>query len=120
MKTKFRKILPKTIYQISNGGVYLQAVRCGKSNCRCARGERHTAYYFFTRVDGKLTKTYIRKAELEDFLQIANAAAADRKEERRLNRETNELIKRFRRSMREQDQMIKDLKEYSHNERNHR
>jgi hypothetical protein len=110
MQTKFRKMLPKTIYEIPNGGIYKQAVRCGKSNCKCARGEKHSAYYFFTRRDGKLSKTYIRKAELENFKQLVDRAAADRNEERRMDRDTNALIKRLRQSMREKDQFIKDLK----------
>jgi hypothetical protein len=110
MLTKIRKMLPKTIWEISNGGIYKQAVRCGKSNCKCARGEKHVAYYFFTRRDGKLTKTYIRKAELEEFKQIVDRSAADRKKDRLLNSEADALIKRMRQTIRERAQMIKDMK----------
>jgi hypothetical protein len=110
MRTKIRKMLPKTIWEISNGDIYKQAVRCGKANCKCARGEKHVAYYFFTRIDGKLTKTYIRKAKLEDFKRIADRAADDRNKDRRLNREADSLLRRMRRSIRERQQIIKDLK----------
>jgi hypothetical protein len=74
MPIKFIKTLPKTNTQIRNGGLYRQWVRCGKKNCKCARGEKHEAYYFFTREAGKLTKTYVKKAEREAFAEIVNEA----------------------------------------------
>ncbi len=110
MRTKTLNMLPKTIYEIPNGGIYRQAVRCGKLNCKCTRGEKHSAYYFFTRSGGKLFKLYIRKADLESFKQLVDAAAADRKAEHRMNRETNALIRECRQSMRDKDQIIKTLK----------
>ncbi len=61
-------MLPKIFMPTNNGGVYLQKVRCGKKNCRCATGEKHEAYYYFHRVDGKLKKQYIRKADLNEFV----------------------------------------------------
>ncbi len=50
---------------IPNGGIYIQQVRCGKNNCRCAKGAKHKAYYFFSRVNGKLRKQYVRKDQVE-------------------------------------------------------
>ncbi len=44
MKTKSEKMLPKTADEITNGGVYVQAVRCGKASCKCVRGETHTGF----------------------------------------------------------------------------
>ncbi len=70
MKTKTQHMLPKTASEITNGGVYAQRVRCGKPACKCARGEHHTALYYFTRRDGKLIKLYVRKAEAEDFSKM--------------------------------------------------
>ncbi len=57
-------VLPKILVKFSHGGIYLQWVRCGKKNCRCATGVKHKAYYYFERYDGKTKKTYIRKADL--------------------------------------------------------
>lgn len=84
METKTRKALPKKASEIQNGGLYLQRVRCGKANCKCARGKLHTAYYFFTRCNGKLVKFYVRKAEVEAFTEIVNQAALN-KEQKRLS-----------------------------------
>jgi hypothetical protein len=47
------------------GSLHLQRVKCGKSNCRCASGKSHAAYYRFWREDGRLRKAYVRRADLE-------------------------------------------------------
>lgn len=47
------------------GAVCLQRVRCGKPNCRCARGELHTAYYRFWHEGGRRRKAYVRRADVE-------------------------------------------------------
>lgn len=48
------------------GSVQAQWVRCGKPNCRCARGEHHGPYWYrFWWEDGRKHKAYVRKADLE-------------------------------------------------------
>lgn len=112
MKTKTAKVLPKTAIEITNGGLYLQHVRCGKQNCKCARGETHLAYYFFTRRNGKLVKLYIRRAEIEEFAGIVSKANADRKLHRQTSKSNFVLLKELRQMLRERNQLIKSLKEY--------
>ena len=52
--------LPKSI----PGTVIAQMVRCGKSSCKCARGELHGPYFYrFWRTGRRLHKTYVRKSE---------------------------------------------------------
>jgi hypothetical protein len=110
MKTKKTKMLPKTAREIYNGGVYQQMVKCGKKNCKCARGEKHVAYYFFTRRNGKLTKTYIHKAQLEAFTQLV-AESKNRKKEYCVERMTDaQLIRNMNRLARERDLFIKATK----------
>ncbi len=116
MKTKTAKVLPKTVDEIFNGGVYLQRVRCGKQNCKCARGETHSAYYFFTRRCGKLIKIYIRKADVKAFTEMANQAISQRKRSRAFSRESNELLKRLRQSNREYQLLMKVYKQNYKNE----
>ncbi len=111
MQTKTAKLLPKTAGEISSGGVYRQRVRCGKQNCKCARGETHTAFYFFARRNGKLVKTYIRKADVESFSEIVNQATAQRTHKRRSVKQSNELIKHLRESVREYEQISKLYKQ---------
>lgn len=96
MQTKTRKVLPKTASEINNGDLYLQRVRCGKPSCRCAGGETHTAYYFFTRRRGKLVKFYVRKTEVEAFTRIATEAAFDRAQKRLAEKESKRLLRQLR------------------------
>ena len=116
MKIKSGKMLPKTADEIHNGGVYVQHVRCGKSNCKCATGERHIAFYFFTRRAGKLVKIYIRKEEFAAFAEIVNQATAERTKNRKLRRESNAILKRLRESVRDFEQIKKLYQENYNNE----
>lgn len=110
MKTKYRKMLPKTFREIPNGGVYVQRVRCGKPNCRCVYGETHTAFYFFTRQFGKLIKTYIRKSEVKAFSSVAAQAAENREFIRENKRASVALLKQMRQLLRERNLFIRSLK----------
>ncbi len=110
MKTKTAKTLPKTGEEIANGGLYLQRVRCGKQNCKCARGETHLAYYFFTRRGGKLIKFYIRKSEIEGFAGLVHQSVSDRKQNRQTSKSNFVLLKEMRQILREKTLLIKSLK----------
>lgn len=61
--TESVETLPKTL----PGVVCAQWRKCGKPGCRCARGDLHGPYFArFWRQDGRLRKTYVRKADVED------------------------------------------------------
>lgn len=111
MQTKSVKVLPKTADEIQNGGVYVQRIRCGKNNCKCARGETHSAFYFFTRRNGKLVKFYVRKGNVEAFAKMVNLAGVVREQRRQSARTSGELLKRLRQSSREYEQMTKLYKQ---------
>jgi hypothetical protein len=57
--------MPKLLPKMLPGEVHEQRVKCGKSNCRCATGERHLAFYRFWTEDGRQRKAYVRRADLE-------------------------------------------------------
>ena len=45
----------------------LEKVKCGKPNCRCARGTLHGPYwYLYQRRNGKLTSKYVGKRLVEN------------------------------------------------------
>jgi hypothetical protein len=70
--------LPKTLA----GVVRPQWVRCGRPNCRCARGELHGPYYYqFFREGGRLRKRYVKPADVE---QVKAACEARRQARRDL------------------------------------
>ncbi len=111
MKTKSVKVLPKTAGEITSGGLYSQRVRCGKPNCKCARGELHSAFYFFTRRNGKLIKMHVRKAEVEAFTKLVRQANTERAQRRQSAQSSAALLKRLRESVREYELTTKLYKE---------
>jgi hypothetical protein len=68
--------------------------KCGKAGCKCSAGALHGPYFFyFYRVDGKLKKSYIRKAEASKLWenysklrQVRKQHAADRRSFTKLRR----------------------------------
>jgi hypothetical protein len=110
MQIKNAKMLPKTTSEIQNGGVYLQAVRCGKPTCKCARGETHSAFYFFTRRNGKLIKIYVRKAEVDDFSRLVVRASLERYAQRQINKTNFQLLQAMRQSLHEKQGIINSLR----------
>jgi hypothetical protein len=110
MKIKSEKVLPQTIDEITNGGVYLQRRRCGKKNCRCVGGELHSGYYFIRRINGKFTKSYIRQADVDYVVALVKQASVARRLTRQNIKENNELAKSFNSQNRETDLIIKLLK----------
>jgi hypothetical protein len=100
MKTKTEKTLPKILC----GTVHREFKKCGKSNCKCARGELHGAYYYhFVRVDRKLKKRYLKASEVEQ-VKIACLGRREKEKEQRTHqraawkhlREIREEIREFR------------------------
>jgi Family of unknown function (DUF6788) len=51
------------------GNLVLRYKSCGKSYCRCQRGQRHPALYLYTRSNRKQVCTYIPKALHETVRQ---------------------------------------------------
>src|ERR1041384_2494880 len=73
-KTKNQKATIK-IDELEPGHVAQVRVRCGKPNCRCARGQRHVAHYHVWRSGGVRYRRYVRKA---DVLKVQQACTAHR------------------------------------------
>jgi hypothetical protein len=110
MQSKTKKMLPKTAAEIRNGGIYNQPRKCGKSNCKCANGYLHSAYYFFTRVNGKLIKIYIRKSEMKNISRLVIEATAQRTRLRYAKRNSVQLLRSLRQSLHEKQGLINSLR----------
>jgi hypothetical protein len=75
--------------------------KCGKAGCKCNRGALHGPYFFyFYRVDGKLKKSYIRKADAVKLWrkyskqrQIQKQRKADRRGFTKLSKELRRIDK---------------------------
>jgi hypothetical protein len=59
-----KKSKPAT--KIHPGHVERRRVRCGKPNCKCARGEYHVAHYHVWHADGRRFRQYIRRAQVAE------------------------------------------------------
>jgi hypothetical protein len=91
-KTKIQNSLPKI--EPLPGAVCVQWKRCGKPNCRCARGELHGAYFYhFFYVDGKLRKKYVKKA---DVSRIKAAVETNKQQQQQSRRELQVAIAAIR------------------------
>ncbi len=72
MKTKSENPLPKI--EALPGAVCAQWKRCGKPSCRCASGDLHGPYFYrFWRAGGRLRKTYVPRADVEQARQACLA-----------------------------------------------
>ncbi len=90
--------LPKILTLASvKGSLQTQRVKCGKPNCRCARGELHEGYhYFFLRTPTRLLKFYVRR---EDVPTVRTVIAERVRRRRAWRAELNEARAFLRRMM---------------------
>jgi len=57
---------------VADGAICPQMVKCGKPNCKCARGKLHGPYFYrFTRDQyGRLRKQYVRRSEVGAWREL--------------------------------------------------
>ena len=80
--------------------------KCGKAGCKCNTGALHGPYFFyFYREDGKLKKTYIRKADAAQLWKSYYQGRLIRKHRTAERREFTELCRELRRL----DRQLADL-----------
>jgi hypothetical protein len=73
--------------------------KCGKAGCKCNAGSMHGPYYYyFYRADGKLKKSYIRKADAANLWtnysvqrQVQKQRAADRRKYAQLSKDLRRI-----------------------------
>lgn len=102
---------PKPIPDKLPGTVIPQYVRCGKPNCRCARGDLHGPYWYrFWREDPYvLHKEYVREADLEQVRAACEAYARDVLEGQALVHTGKVLIKRLGDRERSTWEVVEDM-----------
>ena len=109
-------MLPKTAFEITNGGLYRQFVKCGKQTCRCTRSRRHEAHYFISRCYGRQIKLYVPKSALEGIRELVAESRYLRWRSGQALSNADEEIRRLRRKLREirdRGQMIEFVNEDS-------
>jgi len=55
-----------------NGHIQKRRVRCGKFNCKCAKGELHTAFYHVWHEGGRRFQRYVRRSQVENIRNACN------------------------------------------------
>ena len=88
------KMLPGFVSQVR--------LRCGKTNCRCARGDHHIAHYHVTYNCGLRFRKYVRRDQLAEvreackaYRELQTQLRAGRAEYRRTLAKMRELIRCF-------------------------
>jgi len=56
-----------------NGHLQKRRVRCGKTNCKCAKGEPHTAFYHVWHTDGRRYQKYVRRSQVDEVRRACQA-----------------------------------------------
>ncbi len=92
----------------SKGAICGQWKRCGRPNCRCARGELHGPYYYrFYREDGRLKKQYL-SAKCPHNQRLIQRSLAER-EARLEYREYRQQSAQFKADAREARLLIQEM-----------
>ena len=79
--------------QTLNGSIHATFVRCGKANCRCARGERHGPYYHrYQRVGDRILKEYIPLALVTDVRAACTRYQQQQSEIRSESKKFNSML----------------------------
>ena len=87
LKNKNKNLLPKMI----PGSVHQQFVKCGKSQCKCAKGELHGPYFYhFLRINGKRKKRYIPPTLVKEMQADCKLFREDQRQFREEIRRANE------------------------------
>ncbi len=68
---KIKSLNPATkMNELENGHIQKRRVRCGKPNCKCARGDFHTAFYHVWHEGGRRFQQYARRSQV-DKIRVA-------------------------------------------------
>lgn len=61
VRSRLRQLLGRNP-GLLRGTLSVRAIKCGKTNCKCTRGERHTARVLVASLDGRLKQLYVPAA----------------------------------------------------------
>jgi hypothetical protein len=111
VETKSSDLLPKI--SPLPGAVCAQMKRCGRSNCKCAKGELHGPYYYrFWYERGRQRKKYVKKGDVSDIKAACLLRIEQRKAERTRIQQSNLLAREFKEQTRVLEKAIKEYLNY--------
>jgi hypothetical protein len=87
-------------------------VRCGKSNCKCARGELHGPYFYhFVRVNGTLVKRYIKAKDVAHLRAACEARRREERQHRLVHKHNTQELMKLVEKLRESERLLFQLLE---------
>jgi len=78
------------------GHIQKRFVKCGKQNCKCANGKKHTAFYRVWFDYGQRFQSYVRKSDVEKVSKACDDFRASVKQMRSARIEYKQLLASFR------------------------
>ena len=94
-KKKSQRVSPK-IVPIA-GTLEFKSIRCGRTNCRCVRGELHGEYaYLRIQVNGHRYRRYIKKEDLPNVIEGINAYHSQKAQARFESEDFQQKLAKFR------------------------
>jgi hypothetical protein len=97
--------LPSKILS-ANGTLEVRRVKCGRSNCKCARGELHGPYtYVRTYRGGKRHRVYVRSNDVPALKE----ARSEHKESRASSRDLMQLLRKLSQETKNKRTLIQSI-----------
>jgi hypothetical protein len=103
-KKKSEKLPPKILS--GKGTLEVRYVKCGRSNCKCAKGELHGPYtYVRTYRSGKRRRVYVKSNNVSELKE----ARSEHKENRDRSQDLLQLIRKLNRHMKDNRAMMQSI-----------
>jgi hypothetical protein len=97
------------------GAICAQMVRCGRSNCKCARGELHGPYYYhFTRIAGVLNKRYVKAADVSRLREVYDTRRAIERQDRAAAQSNHRHWSILKEGLQESERLITEWRSIQH------
>jgi hypothetical protein len=103
-KKKSEKLPPKIL--AGKGTLEVRYVKCGRPNCKCAKGEMHGPYtYVRTYRGGKRRRVYVKSNNVSKLKETRS----EHKESRASSRDLLQLIRKLNRQMKDNRAMMQSI-----------
>lgn len=106
MKTKSENLQPK----ILQGYVRSERVKCGKSNCRCAKGKLHGEYFYrYEWQNGRRVKSYVKREDIDDVIAACSAWRETSRRQREHSRSAKLRLREIKSLLRENESLMRQF-----------
>jgi hypothetical protein len=105
---KSQRVSPKI--QPIAGTLEYKRIKCGKANCKCAKGESHGEYaYLRVQENKKRFRRYVKKINLSKVIAGIEAQRKQKAQQQAKRRQSNELLRQLRQECRTINALVKSF-----------